>query len=164
MKFCEGARFPNEPVSQYRCVNLPKTDDKDRTHKNDANALSLHMINASMLHIWSMPRRKNEIGGRGLRTYFFLEKLLEWFWFFLYPWKFQVKQNSTHGHFVKWYMLHTLEILRLKQNTLKGSTTRNLVKLCMLHPLEISRPKPKTSGNFTWIFLGFTWIFHVVFS
>ena len=24
----------------YRCMNLPKTDDNDRTHKNDATTLS----------------------------------------------------------------------------------------------------------------------------
>ena len=28
-------------------MNLPKTDDNDRTHKNDANTLWWHMINAS---------------------------------------------------------------------------------------------------------------------
>ena len=35
-----GAPFSNEPVSQYKCLHLPKTDDNDRTHKNDANTLS----------------------------------------------------------------------------------------------------------------------------
>ena len=30
----------SEPVSQYRCMNLPKTDDNDRIHKNDLNSLS----------------------------------------------------------------------------------------------------------------------------
>ena len=44
---CGGAPLPNELVSQYICVNLPKTDDNDRTHENDANALSSHMVNAS---------------------------------------------------------------------------------------------------------------------
>ena len=39
--------FPSEPVSQYICMKLPKTDDNDRTHKNDANILSWHMFNAS---------------------------------------------------------------------------------------------------------------------
>ena len=24
--------FPNELVAQYRCMNLPKTDDNDRAH------------------------------------------------------------------------------------------------------------------------------------
>ena len=33
------------PLSQYRFINLPKTDDNDRTHKNDAN---------NHLDIWSM--------------------------------------------------------------------------------------------------------------
>ena len=28
-------------------MNLPKTDDNDRTHKNDTNTLSCHMVNAS---------------------------------------------------------------------------------------------------------------------
>ena len=28
---CGGAPLPNDPVSQYRCLNLPKTDDNDRT-------------------------------------------------------------------------------------------------------------------------------------
>ena len=32
--------------TQYRYMNLPKNDDKDRTHKNDANTLHLHMVNA----------------------------------------------------------------------------------------------------------------------
>ena len=32
--------LPSEPVSQYRYINLPKTDDNDRTYKNDANTLS----------------------------------------------------------------------------------------------------------------------------
>ena len=34
-----GLLLPNELVSQYRCMNHPKTDDDDRTHKNDANTL-----------------------------------------------------------------------------------------------------------------------------
>ena len=42
---CGGAPLPNNPVSQYRCVNLPKTGDNYRTHENDANAL---------LDIWPM--------------------------------------------------------------------------------------------------------------
>ena len=35
-----SAPLPNETVSQYRCMNLPKTVADDRTHENDANALS----------------------------------------------------------------------------------------------------------------------------
>ena len=35
-----GVHFPSEPVSQYIFMKLPKSDDIDRTHKNDANALS----------------------------------------------------------------------------------------------------------------------------
>ena len=31
---------PSKAVSQYRCINLPKTDGNDRTHKNDPNTLS----------------------------------------------------------------------------------------------------------------------------
>ena len=27
-----GVLFPSEPVSQYRCMNLRKTDDNDRSH------------------------------------------------------------------------------------------------------------------------------------
>ena len=44
----KGAALPrgrvlllSEQVSQYRCMNLPKTNDNDRTHKNYANTLSL---------------------------------------------------------------------------------------------------------------------------
>ena len=38
---CRGTPILNEPVSQYsRWVNLSKTDDNDRTHGNNANALS----------------------------------------------------------------------------------------------------------------------------
>ena len=40
-----GVLFPSEPVSQYRCMNLPKTDDNDRTHKK---------IQIPYLDIWSM--------------------------------------------------------------------------------------------------------------
>ena len=36
--------LPSEPVSQYRCMNLPITDDSDRAHKNDANALDIWSI------------------------------------------------------------------------------------------------------------------------
>ena len=32
--------LPSEPISQYICIKFPKTDDNDRTHKNDANTLS----------------------------------------------------------------------------------------------------------------------------
>ena len=28
--------LPSDPVSQYICIKLPKTDDNDRTNKNDA--------------------------------------------------------------------------------------------------------------------------------
>ena len=44
---CSVSPLPNEPVSLYRCVSLPKTDDNDRTHEIDANARSWHDINAS---------------------------------------------------------------------------------------------------------------------
>ena len=27
-----GVLFPSEPVPQYRCMNLPKTDDNDRAY------------------------------------------------------------------------------------------------------------------------------------
>ena len=39
-----GMHFPSEPVSQYICMKLPITDNNDRTHKNDANPLSLHVV------------------------------------------------------------------------------------------------------------------------
>ena len=39
--------LPSEPVAQHRCMSLPKTDDNDRTYKNDANTLSWHMVNTS---------------------------------------------------------------------------------------------------------------------
>ena len=91
-----GAPHPNELASQYRCVNLPKTDDNDRTHENDANAQSRHMVNASFwanasigpiqVNCFGMgySRRKNQTGGggEGLRTYCFFKKPLELFWFF----------------------------------------------------------------------------------
>ena len=32
---------------QHRCMNLPKTDDNDRTYENDINTLSWLMVNAS---------------------------------------------------------------------------------------------------------------------
>ena len=35
-----GVLLPSESVSQYGCMNLPKTNDNDETHKNDANTLS----------------------------------------------------------------------------------------------------------------------------
>ena len=35
-----GVHFPSKPVSQCICIKLLKTDDNDRTHKNDANTLS----------------------------------------------------------------------------------------------------------------------------
>ena len=40
-----GAPLRNEVISQYKCVNLPKTDDNNWTHENDANALSWYMVN-----------------------------------------------------------------------------------------------------------------------
>ena len=46
---CRGSPLPNEPVWQYRCVNLPKTDGNNRIHENDANALSWHKVNESSL-------------------------------------------------------------------------------------------------------------------
>ena len=35
-----GVLLLSEPVSQYICMKLPKTDDNDITHKNNANTLS----------------------------------------------------------------------------------------------------------------------------
>ena len=37
-----GVFLPSELLSQQMC--FPKTDDSDRTYKNDANTLSWHMI------------------------------------------------------------------------------------------------------------------------
>ena len=37
-----GAPLPNEPASQYRCVNLPNIDDNDRTYH-----LDYHIVYAS---------------------------------------------------------------------------------------------------------------------
>ena len=48
--------LPSEPVSQYRCMNLPKTDDNISRHK---------MMQIPYLDIWSMllsrqvPHRSN---------------------------------------------------------------------------------------------------------
>ena len=35
-------------------------------------------------------------------------------------------------------------------------------KIVYVNPSEMPRPKTKTSGNFTWIFLGLPWLFHIV--
>ena len=79
---CPGVPLPNEPVSQYKCVNLPKTDDDDdRTHENDSNALDIwsmllsgqvpHRTNPNQL-FWNglfQKKEPNRVGG--LMTYFF---------------------------------------------------------------------------------------------
>ena len=39
-----GVLLPNKPVPKYRYMDLPKTDDNYRTHKNDANILSWHIV------------------------------------------------------------------------------------------------------------------------
>ena len=41
-----GVLFASEPVWQYRCMNLPKTDDNDRTH--------IEMMQTPYIDIWSM--------------------------------------------------------------------------------------------------------------
>ena len=41
---CAAAPLPSEPVPQYKCVNLPKTADNDRTHENNSNALDIWLI------------------------------------------------------------------------------------------------------------------------
>ena len=116
-----GAPFPNEPVSQYRFVNLPKTGANDRTHENDANALSWHKVNASFWDFIGLIQvncfgmgysRKNT--NRGVWGHTFLKKPYNFFCFSLYPWKFQAKQSFTHGDFVKLYMLNPSEIVRPK--------------------------------------------------
>ena len=86
----QGCSCPIEPVSQYRCMNLPKTDDNDRTHENDANALSWHMVNASFWESASVgpiqvncfgmgdsmgySRKKNQRGEGGVEDIPFLKK------------------------------------------------------------------------------------------
>ena len=81
--------------------------------------------------------KKNKKKNRGVEDKLFKRKQI-FFDFSLYPRKFQAKWSST---------------------------PRNLVKLCMLHSSEISkRQKTKTSGNFTWIFLGLAYKFHFVFN
>ena len=35
-----GVLPPSEPVVQYICIKLPKADDNNTAHKNDANTLS----------------------------------------------------------------------------------------------------------------------------
>ena len=42
---CRGA-LPSEPVSQYRCMTLPKTDDNNRIH--------IVMMQTPYLDIWPM--------------------------------------------------------------------------------------------------------------
>ena len=58
----------NEPVSQDRHMNLPKTDDNHRTHKNDVNTLSRHKANASFWTISSGEQFKS-LGLESQRPY-----------------------------------------------------------------------------------------------
>ena len=109
-------------------------------------------------------RKKQTGGGRGgLRTYFFLKKN-PWncFGFSLYPWKFQVKQNSTPGNLVKLCMLHSSEISRPKE-TLKKPHPWKFGNISMLHPSEKVKTQDhwKFHMNFSWSPLG---IFRVVFN
>ena len=60
--------FHNELVSQDRSMNLPKTDDNHRTHKNDANTLSRHKANASFWTIVSEEQFKS-LGLESQRPY-----------------------------------------------------------------------------------------------
>ena len=78
---CAGVPLPNEPVSQYKCVNLPKTDDDDRTNENDSNALDIwsmplsgqvpHRTNPSQLFWNGLFQKKEPNREGGLMTYFF---------------------------------------------------------------------------------------------
>ena len=89
---CRGAPLPNEPVWQCRRMNLPKANANDRTHENDANALSWHKVSASfwasalkdqfksIILEWAIPEKKT----RGFRTYFF-EKRPRFFLIFSVP-------------------------------------------------------------------------------
>ena len=114
---CGGAPLPNDPVSKYRCVNLPKTGDNYRTHENDANALldiwSMLLSGQvppsdqfkSIVLEWAVPEEKTK-PKRGRREKsrghtFFEKNPWNCFGFSLCPWKFQVKQNSTPGNLVK---------------------------------------------------------------
>ena len=54
-----GVILPSEPVSQCICMNLPKTDDNDRTHKNDANNPMPCLDIWSMFLSGQMPYRSN---------------------------------------------------------------------------------------------------------
>ena len=75
------------------------------------------------------------------------------FGFSLYPWKFQVKQNSTPGNLTKLYMLNPLKISRPK--------TKNFKKL---HPWKFGKIGCVTSfGNFK-AKTQDPWKFHVNFS
>ena len=119
-----GAPLPSELVSQHRCVNLAKTNDNDRTHKNAANILPGHMAmllsgqvphrsNLSQLFwngLWLQKKKTNRGGVERLRTYFF-EKNPEIFLFFfctsgnsgktmLHPWKFgKIMYVTSLGNF-----------------------------------------------------------------
>ena len=131
---CVGSPLPNKLVSQNRCVNLSKTDNNDRTHESDANAIDLdiwsmllsgqvpHSTNSSQLFWNGLLRKKKRNRGveEGVEDILFFEKN-PWncFGFSLYPWKFQVKQNSTPGNLVKLCMLHSSEISRPKKNLKK---------------------------------------------
>ena len=80
-------------------MKLPKTDDKDRTHENDVNTLSWHIVNASFLASVSIgpaqakysgmgySRRKNQTLGRGWGHTFFGKSPWNSLGFSLYPWK-----------------------------------------------------------------------------
>ena len=110
-----SAPLPNEPVLQYRFVNLPKTDDNDRTHGNDNNALSWYTVNASFwarecligpiqLNCFALGYSRKKPKQRGGGGVTFLKKSCEFFCFSLYHWKFQLKQSSSPGNLVKFSM------------------------------------------------------------
>ena len=86
------------------------------------------------------------------------------FGFSLYPWKFQVKQNSTPGNLTKLYMLNPLKISRPKTKNFKKLHPWKFGKIGYVTSFGNFKAKPKTHGNSTWIFLGLPWIFHVVFN
>ena len=132
---CGDDPLPNELVSQYGCVNLPETDDNDRTHENDERCKCPSLRYGQCFFLGKCfigPIQVKHAWGRGgqgagaLRTYFFS----------LHPWKF-LKENSTPG---------------------------NLVQLCMLHALEISRSKTNQDPLKFYFFFGLPWIFLVVFN
>ena len=108
----------------------------------------LHRTNSSQLFRNGLFQKKkpNQTGGRERRVeaiLFFLEKPLELFWFFSVSLKISGKRKLNPWKFGK-----IMYLCYIPQKFQKAKTHN-----------PFSRPK-----TFTWIFLGFPWIFHVVFN